>query len=189
MYPNLLPPSWGRGRAFPRKSRCLFHGSPEWGQQTIRVAAFQYHNALSPQSLPAKRAIDSSLRGVFTAPLTPRFPAGGRLREFLANRPYMPDNVHLKCAIHPSAPSPVGTGIAHARFIANESARKKAARRRLFCSGGLSGSDFFQHRFQERDARLDALDFQVLFFAVEARANRAKAVQRGDTVGRGDVGV
>ena len=114
-----------------------FRGSPGRGQQTIRVAAFQYPNALSPQSLPAKRAMDSSLRGVFTAPLTPRFPAGGRLREFLANRPYMPDNVHLKCAIHPSAPSPVGTGIAHARFIANESARKKAARRRLFRNGGL----------------------------------------------------
>ena len=53
-----------------------------------------------------------------------------------------------------------------------------------------SGSgDFFDGRFQQGDTLFDAVDFQIFFVAVEAGADRAKAVQRGDTVGRGDVGV
>lgn len=40
-----------------------------------------------------------------------------------------------------------------------------------------SGSgDFFDGRFQQGDTLFDAVDFQVFFVAVEAGANRAKAV-------------
>ena len=47
-----------------------------------------------------------------------------------------------------------------------------------------SGSgDFFDGRFQQGDTLFDAVDFQIFFVAVEAGADRAKAVQRGDTVG------
>ena len=53
-----------------------------------------------------------------------------------------------------------------------------------------SGSgDFFDGRFQQGDTLFDAVDFQIFFVAVEAGANRPKAVQRGNAVGRGDVGV
>ena len=45
------------------------------------------------------------------------------------------------------------------------------------------GGDFFDGRFQQGDTLFDAVDFQIFFVAVEAGADRAKAVQRGDTVG------
>ena len=53
-----------------------------------------------------------------------------------------------------------------------------------------SGSgDFFDGRFQQGDTLFDAVDFQIFFVAVEAGTDRAKAVQRRNAVGRGDVGV
>ena len=77
-----------------------------------------------------------------------------------------------------------------ARFI-HLSASRETPPNGAFCVVVIrSGSgDFFDGRFQQGDTLFDAVDFQIFFVAVEAGANRAKAVQRGDTVGRGDVGV
>ncbi len=83
----------------------------------------------------------------------------------------------------PGASSGVVTGPARQRIC--QGAKRK---RPLAGAFGVviirSGSgDFFDGRFQQGDTLFDAVDFQIFFVAVEAGADRAKAVQRGDTVG------
>ena len=93
----------------------------------------------------------------------------------------------LKPALRP--PSGVFAGPARQRIC--QGAKRK---RPLAGAFGVviirSGSgDFFDGRFQQGDTLFDAVNFQIFFVAMEAGADRAEAVQRGDTVGRGDVGV